>query len=354
MPGGLDIGDVTKSFGDNAVLRGLSLTVAPGTTTAVVGPSGSGKTTLLRVVAGFEQADAGEVRLGERVLSGSGTWVPAHHRRIGYVAQDGALFPHLTVGQNVAFGMDPGELPDGRRGIRRRVGELLELVSLDPALARRRPHEVSGGQQQRVALARALARRPTLMLLDESFSSLDAGLRSTTRRTVASVLNGAGITTVLVTHDQAEALSFADEVAVIRDGVLAQVGPPREVYGRPRDRATAEFLGEAVVLEAVVEGRMASCVLGQVAVVDPPVEGRAQLLLRPEQIRVDPGSAIRGVVVDREFYGAESTVRLRLESVPSGPGQVITIRHWNSAVTEVGANVGLVVQGEGTVFPAVE
>lgn len=356
MPGRLVVSDLTKAFGRTEVLRGLSLTVEPGTTTAIVGPSGSGKSTLLRAIAGFERSDSGTVELGDRMLSGPGVWVPAHHRTIGYVAQDGALFPHLTVGDNVAFGMGEGREAGGRGGRGRkargaRVAELLDLVSLDPGLTSRRPHEISGGQQQRVALARALARRPSLMLLDESFSSLDAGLRVATRRTVSRVLGEAGITTVLVTHDQAEALSFADQVAVIRDGVLAQVGPPREVYRRPVDRATGEFLGDAVVLDAEIVGGVAHCLLGEV-LVDGDVSGGVggamlrPILLRPEQIRVDPASAVRGVVEEIEYFGAESTVRLRL-----GSQHCITIRHWDSSVAQVGDELGLTVEGAAVVLP---
>ena len=357
MPGRLVVADLTKAFGRTEVLRGLSLVVEPGTTTAIVGPSGSGKSTLLRTIAGFERPGSGSVRLGGRELSGDGVWVPPHHRTIGYVAQDGALFPHLSVGDNVAFGM---EETGGRIARRARVGELLELVSLDPSLASRRPHEISGGQQQRVALARALARRPTLMLLDESFSSLDAGLRVATRRTVARVLGDAGITTVLVTHDQAEALSFADQVAVIRDGVLAQVGAPRDVYTRPVDRATGEFLGEAVVLDAEIHSGVATCVLGTVPVVAAgggaerhgaelavdagPCQG--EILLRPEQIRIDPMSPVRGVVEDLDYFGAESTVRLRV-----GADRCITIRHWDASIATLGAELGLTVEGCAVVLP---
>ena len=361
----LVVSDVHKSFGPLRVLDGLSLTVEPGSTTAVVGPSGSGKTTLLRIIAGFQRPDAGTVEVGSRVVAAPGMWVPAHQRRIGYVAQEGALFPHLSVGQNIAFGLTPADVPRGRGAKRERVTELLEMVSLDPALAGRKPHEISGGQQQRVALARALARPPELMLLDESFSSLDAGLRATTRRSVAKVLAAAGITTVLVTHDQAEALSFADQVAVIRDGVLAQVGAPRAVYNHPTDRDMAEFLGDAVVLDAWVADQVATCALGRVSVPDTTVSGAAELVLRPEQIRIDPTSELRGVVIDSEFYGADSRVSVRLptpqalvsmgvgQDVPGRPGDTeLTIRHWNSADAIPGAEIGLTVSGTGLAFPA--
>jgi iron(III) transport system ATP-binding protein len=359
--GRLEVSGLTKSFGPQQVLRGVTLSVDPGSTTAIVGPSGSGKTTLLRLVAGFERADAGSVTLSGRSLAGGDAWVPAHHRDVGYVAQDGALFPHLTVGQNIAFGIDVSALAGGRKAARARVEGLLEMVSLDRALAVRRPHEISGGQQQRVALARALAREPELMLLDESFSALDAGLRVATRRTVATVLRDAGITTVLVTHDQAEALSFADQVAVMRDGLLTQVDSPLEVYTRPVDRATAEFLGDAVMLEAWVDGDTATCSLGNVPLAATSLRGRVQLMLRPEQIRVDEHGPIRGVVVDTDYFGPESTVRLELTSsrepgcetsALAREGEIISIRHSNAFIAAKGTELRLRIEGEAIAFPA--
>ncbi len=210
-------------------LDGIDLGVAAGSRTAIVGPSGCGKTTLLRIIAGFEAPDSGRVALGGRVLSEGPDAMPAHHRGIGFVVQDGALFPHLSVAANVGFGLNRNE---PRRA--ERIAELMDMVELDAALLPRKPDELSGGQQQRVALARALARKPQLMLLDEPFSALDTGLRDTTRKSVARLLSGAGITTILVTHDQPEALSFADQVAVMREGRLPQVGTPRALYLRPQ------------------------------------------------------------------------------------------------------------------------
>ena len=363
----LDISEVTKNFGSQAVLKGVNLSVARGGTTAIVGPSGSGKTTLLRLIAGFEHPNTGSISLNGNPVAGDGVRVPAHRRHVGYVAQDGALFPHLTVGQNVAFGLDAGKLDGGRRAVRARVEALLDMVSLDPAMAKRRPHQLSGGQQQRVALARALAREPELMLLDEPFSALDAGLRVATRRAVAKVLNAAGVTTILVTHDQAEALSFADQVAIMRGGRLAQIGNPFVVYTRPADRATAEFLGEAVILDAWMEGSLATCSLGGIAVRRPPAQGRVQLMLRPEQIRIAPDGPIRGVVVDTDYFGPETTVRIQLGAYTAqdgagqgqshrypGGGEIITIRHWNASITRPGTELCLRVVGEGVAFPVGE
>lgn len=191
-----------------------------------------------------------------REVSGAGKAVPPHRRSVGYVAQDGALFPHLTVGQNIAYGIRGGSKS-------KRVDELLETVSLDPSFAARRPHELSGGQQQRVALARALARQPVLMLLDEPFSALDAGLRAATRKAVAKLLSDAGVTSLVVTHDQEEALSIADQVAVMRDGRFTQVGSPQQVYRHPRDRFTAEFLGDCIALPCTVSAGVADSALGR-------------------------------------------------------------------------------------------
>ncbi|WP_190242977.1 ABC transporter ATP-binding protein [Arthrobacter globiformis] len=358
----LEIDSVTKNFGSQAVLKGVNLSVAKGGTTAIVGPSGSGKTTLLRLIAGFEHPGTGSISLNGSPVAGDGVWKPAHKRHVGYVAQDGALFPHLTVGQNIAFGLNAAKLDGGRRAVNARVNELLEMVSLDTAMAKRRPHQLSGGQQQRVALARALAREPELMLLDEPFSALDAGLRVATRRAVAKVLSEAGVTTILVTHDQAEALSFADQVAVMRGGKLAQIGNPFVVYTRPADRATAEFLGDAVILDAWMEGSLATCSLGGIPVRRPPAQGRVQLMLRPEQIRIAEDGPIRGVVVDTDYFGPETTVRLKLAVPPKlagampdhrypGGGEVITIRHWNASIAQPGTELCLRVVGEAVAFP---
>ena len=277
----LDVRGLGKSFNGNTVLDHIDLSVAAGSTTAVVGSSGCGKTTLLRLIAGFETPDAGTVTISGRQVASPERSVAPHRRSVGYVAQDGALFPHLTVGQNIAYG-----LPGGARSreVRNRVAELLETVSLDASFASRRPHQLSGGQQQRVALARALARKPVLMLLDEPFSALDTGLRASTRKAVARLLADAGVTTLLVTHDQEEALSIADQIAVMRDGRFTQVGAPQDVYRQPNDRFTAEFLGDCIALPCTVASGIAECALGRVPVQASTDDGPATLALRPEQL----------------------------------------------------------------------
>ncbi|GAA4483330.1 ABC transporter ATP-binding protein [Microbacterium panaciterrae] len=350
----LQVAGVTASYGGRQVLHGVDLAVQTGGITAVVGASGSGKTTLLRIIAGFERPDSGEVVLGSATVAGPDAWVPVHRRDIGYVTQDGGLFPHLSVARNIAFGLD-----GTRRGAReRRISDLLDLVSLPHDVADRRPDQLSGGQQQRVAIARALAREPELMLLDEPFSALDTGLRAATREAVAQILTDAGTTTILVTHDQSEALSFADQVAVMRDGRLVQTGHPFVVYTRPIDRGVAEFLGDAIVLDAWLDGSLASCALGYVPVRNPPVQGRVRLMLRPEQVRLVTESSIHAIIEEGVHFGAESSVRIRLEpradADPRLPGDppAITIRHWNAALTRPGQRIALRVVGEGVVFPA--
>ncbi|MCW2133144.1 ABC transporter ATP-binding protein [Arthrobacter sp. VKM Ac-2550] len=352
----LVIDAVTKSFGDTSVLRGVSLSVHRGITTAIVGPSGSGKTTLLRLIAGFESPDSGSITLDGAAVANGGSLVPAHRRNVGYVAQDGALFPHLSVGRNIAFGLEKKRF-GSRAAVEGRVAELLAMVSLEPEYAGRRPDELSGGQQQRVALARALAREPELMLLDEPFSALDAGLRVATRKAVARTLAAAGVTTILVTHDQAEALSFADQVAVMRRGVLAQIGNPFVVYTRPADRETAEFLGDAVILNAELQGSLATCALGGIPVRRPTCQGKVHLMLRPEQIRISDGGPIRGTVLETDFFGPEVTVRLELHGPRDAQGnrqrgETITIRHWNATLAKPGSELFLRVIGEGVAFPA--
>jgi iron(III) transport system ATP-binding protein len=203
--------------------------VPTGSRTVIVGPSGSGKTTLLRMIAGFEFPDSGSLTLNGQTLVDSTHAVPAHQRQIGYVPQDGALFPHMTVAANIGFG-----LASKGRERQERIAELMDSVALDANMADRWPHELSGGQQQRVALARALAQQPRLMLLDEPFSALDTGLRAAMRKLVARLLADAGVTTILVTHDQSEALSFADQLAVMRNGRLVQSGHPLDLYRYPR------------------------------------------------------------------------------------------------------------------------
>jgi iron(III) transport system ATP-binding protein len=297
---------LSRSFGALRAVDGASLRVGHGELVALVGPSGSGKTTLLRVIAGFERPDAGTVRIGGRLVAGDGAWVEPEQRRIGMVFQQGALFPHLDVAANVGFGAARAE----------RAGECLELVGL---AGRRRayPHELSGGERQRVALARALAADPEVILLDEPFAALDAGLREALREEVAAILRAAGASALLVTHDQAEALSLADAVAVLREGRVEQAGSPEEVYERPRSRWVAEFLGEADVLPGTADAGVVECELGRFST-GRDLDGAVQVVIRPESVAIghsaESGDAAEAVVVERSFYGHDQLVHLELGS----------------------------------------
>jgi iron(III) transport system ATP-binding protein len=337
---GLVVSGLYKSFGALPVLAGLDLAVPDGSLTAILGPSGSGKTTLLRVVAGFEPADRGTVAIGGVDATG----LPPEQRHIGYVPQEGALFPHLSAERNVAFGVARRR----RRGV---VGDLLELVGM-AGMGRRYPHELSGGQQQRVALARALAVEPRLVLLDEPFSSLDAALRTSVRADVAGILRRAGATALLVTHDQDEALSWADHVAIIRDGRIGQFGSPQEIYARPDDPEVARFLGDANLVPGVVDGGSVRTRLGVL-----PVEGTAGaggpggqvlVLVRPEQvqlIREPRGAYLTGRVEDYQFFGHDAVVRVRPEPADPGGPATLVVRVTGGAVWEPGSRVGLTTTG---------
>lgn len=334
----LTVQELRKSYGPVPVLDGVDLHVPAGSLTAVLGPSGCGKTTLLRLIAGFDRPDAGTIRLGERVVFEGGRFVPPEQRGAGYVAQEGALFPHLTVARNITFGLP---WRDRRRG--HRVEELLRLVDLDPAYADRYPHELSGGQQQRVAVARALAPGPALVLLDEPFSSLDAGLREGTRRAVKEALRAARATAILVTHDQAEALSLADRVAVMREGRIVQAGTPEEVYRRPADVAVGTFVGEAIVLPATLRDGLAECALGRLVVETAGNDGPVDLLIRPEQIGIhmtaEPGS-IAATVTGSTYHGHHASVQLQLPS-----GEQITARTTGFTVPPAGQRMFVSVAG---------
>lgn len=344
----LDVRGLAKAFNGNTVLHSVDLQLQPGSTTAVVGSSGCGKTTLLRLVAGFETPDAGTVVIAGRQMATPAGSVAPHRRGVGYVAQDGALFPHLTVGQNIAYGLRGG--PRNPR-VRTRIAELLETVALDASYASRRPHQLSGGQQQRVALARALARQPVLMLLDEPFTALDTGLRASTRKAVAKMLTNAGVTTLLVTHDQEEALSIADQIAVMRDGRFTQVGTPRQVYRQPNDRFTAEFLGDCVTLPCTVTSGIADCALGHIPVAAPIADGPATVVLRPEQLVAtvvsdsDPQRGF-GTVIATEFLGHD--VLLTID--PPGDAAPITVRQHSLNPPPVDAKVHVDAVGTAVVF----
>jgi iron(III) transport system ATP-binding protein len=334
-----------KAFGAVRALDGVSLEVNRGEVLALIGPSGCGKTTCLRLIAGFEAPDGGRIELAGEVVAGAGRLVPPERRKVGMVFQDYALFPHLDVGRNVGFGL-------GRQGAaadRARIGEVLELVGL-AGLEARFPHELSGGQQQRVALARALAPAPALVLLDEPFSNLDATLRSRVRADVRDILQRAGATAIFVTHDQEEALSLSDRVAVLDAGRVLQAGPPEEVYARPAALVVARLLGEANVLPGAASGGEATCELGRLPIDAAGLHGEVELLLRPEAICVAPAASGDGVpaeVVRREFFGRDQRLRLRLPS-----GQELTARTAAGPAFPPGSLVAVRVLGHAAAFAA--
>jgi iron(III) transport system ATP-binding protein len=330
---------VARRFGSRSVLTDVNLTVPAGSMTAILGSSGSGKTTLLRIVMGFIRADAGQVRIGDAlVVDAPATHVVPQRRGIGYVAQEGALFPHLTVGQNVGFG-----LPRATRRSGERINEVLSMVGLSSDYTGRRPSELSGGEQRRVSLARALAPRPKLVLLDEPFSALDAALRVETRAAVIRALAEEGTTGVLVTHDQAEALSMGSQVAVLRGGELVQTAAPRDLYQTPVDLGVARFVGEAVVLPGRADRGMVDCALGRLQ----PVEGSVEVMLRPEQIQIEtngsaPATAPEAKVTGSAFFGGQTLVTLRLQA---GDGPEITAATSSQQPPTVGDIVRLAVRG---------
>ncbi len=333
--------DLRKAYGDRIVLTGVDLTVPEGTLTAILGSSGSGKTTLLRIMIGFITPDGGVVSIGGRAVTDSaGIHVPPDKRAIGYVAQEGALFPHLTVAENVGFG-----LPRAERKRSSRIDEALDLVGLAPHYAGSRPHELSGGEQRRVALARALAPRPALVLLDEPFSGLDAALRGETRAAVLAALAATASTAVLVTHDQGEALSTGREVAVLRDGQLVQTADPQTLYRTPADLDLARFVGDAVVVSGEARGDTVVCTFGALHVRGEVRTGKVAVMIRPEQFRVGQTESEDGVaatVIGQSFYGAETVLQLELAD---GSETRITARTFDGAGAEVGAEVGLLVDG---------
>jgi iron(III) transport system ATP-binding protein len=339
---------VAKSYGARAVLQEVDLTVPEGTLTAILGASGSGKTTLLRLIIGFIAPDRGTIAIDGSVVSAAdGLHVAPDKREVGYVAQEGALFPHLTVAENVAFGLPRGERKNGTR-----TNEALELVGLGSAYAARRPQELSGGEQRRVGLARALAPKPRIVLLDEPFSGLDAHLRAETRAAVTAALAAEGATAVLVTHDQAEALSMGHEVAVLRSGHLAQTATPTDLYRAPVDLDVARFVGDAVVVPGTARSGVVECALGRLSTPSVDVAGTVEVMIRPEQIRLEhlPGAedAVRADVLGHEYYGPDVVVQLRLRDDARTP---IAARTFEVTVPEAGDVVGVAVSGPVAVYP---
>ncbi|MGH4017292.1 MAG: ABC transporter ATP-binding protein [Pseudonocardiaceae bacterium] len=296
----LALSGVSKRFRGVAAVRQLDLDLHDGEVLALIGPSGCGKSTALRLIAGLEQPDAGTIRIDAELVAGDGAWRPAERRRVGLVFQDHALFPHLTVAGNVAFGLNGWA--SGRR--RARVGTVLELVELG-RLSGRYPHELSGGEQQRVALARALAPEPALVLLDEPFSNLDRNLRAQIRTDTLSILRETGTAAVFVTHDQAEALATGDRVGVMHAGRIEQIDQPEEVFHAPANRFVATFMGEADFLPARRVGPELVTEAGAVPL-PPGCNGAADItvMVRPHEVTLRPAASGPARVIGAEFQGA--------------------------------------------------
>ena len=326
----LAINALRHAYGSNEVIKGLSLTLIKGTIGCLLGASGCGKTTVLRCIAGFDPVQAGEISLNGQIVSRRGVLLPTEARHVGMVFQDYALFPHLTVAENVAFG-----LRDGDRAARaRRVDEVLEVVRL-PGVRDKYPDELSGGQQQRIALARALAPRPDLLLLDEPFSNLDVDFRAKLSVEVREILKQQNTTAILVTHDQHEAFSLADEIGIMRDGAIEQWDTPYRLYHEPVSRYVADFVGQGVFLPGTVLAQARIRLeLGvfQASTFDWPRGTEVDVLLRPDDILHDDASPLQAKVLHKAFRGAQFLYTLQL---PAG-GHVMSLvpSHHNHAIGE--------------------
>jgi iron(III) transport system ATP-binding protein len=363
----IDVAGVRKSFTGTEALRHVDLAVEPGTVVALLGPSGCGKTTLLRAVAGLERVDGGEIRLGDAIVSDGRTHVPPEDRSVGMVFQDWALFPHLTVAKNVAYGLSRAERHGGR------VDEALEMVGLG-GLGHRKPSTLSGGQQQRVALARALAPRPGVLLMDEPFSNLDAALRVQVRAEVHQLLADLAVTTIFVTHDQEEAFVLGDEVAVMDQGEIVQQASPAVLYARPATPWVAAFVGDANLVGGEASGHEAATSVGRVPL-EAAAEGAVQVMLRPEDLHIEPlpsaategvsrangrsrqsgerTERVPGTVELQEYYGHDTVYFVRLDGSAEEPdGGLVRARVWSVPEFSRGDRVTVSYAGSpALVFP---
>ncbi|MBL8534247.1 MAG: ABC transporter ATP-binding protein [Betaproteobacteria bacterium] len=331
-PALLAVENVSHAFGAQHVLHDVSLSFPAGAITALLGPSGCGKTTLLRLIAGFEMAQRGRIALEGTPVSAAGIHVPPEHRRLGMVFQDFALFPHLTVAGNVAFGLARHRSPEAAG----RVASLLSLVGLD-GLQSRYPHELSGGQQQRVALARALAPRPRLVLLDEPFSSLDISLREHLAGELRRVLLHEGAAAILVTHDQLEAFAFADTIGVMHDGQLVQWDSAVRLYDAPATRFVADFIGEGSFLRGRCDDRGVHTCIGRVDTASgAPASPEVDILVRPEDVELEAASEHRGVIIATAFRGGSLLASVKLSS-----GETVLARLPRSRICEPGQQIGV-------------
>jgi iron(III) transport system ATP-binding protein len=333
----LEIRNLSLSYGNQAVLTDLNLEAEQGQLTAVLGASGAGQSTLLRLIAGFEAPTSGEIYIDSKLVSSSSEVLAPEKRGVGIVPQDSALFSHLTVSQNIGFGLPKGS--DAR------VKELLELVGLSE-FANRKPASLSGGQAQRVALARALAPRPKLILLDEPFSALDAELRARLREDVKAVLKAENASAILVTHDQEEALSLADKVAVMREGRVIQAGSPTEIYNEPVDLGIATFLGDSILVDGKVEGGKVMTDLGKLSALNSITDGQTGVVaIRSENFYLQPNPSGDSEVIGRVFFGHDAVVEVQT------PKLKIRARSNGPFAPEVGMRVTVWVRGAVNFYP---
>lgn len=357
-PATLHLEGITKHFSQMAspAVADVTLTLNQGELLALLGPSGCGKTTLLRIVAGFERPESGTVKLGERIVASPDRWVPPEQRDTGMVFQDYALFPHLDVAENVAFGLKKRQSRENSASIKERTTEAIALVGLT-GLEKRYPHELSGGQQQRVALARALAPQPSLILLDEPLSNLDVQVRLRLRQEVRAILKEIGTSAIFVTHDQEEALAISDKVGVMHKGYLEQLGTPEELYTEPASRFVAKFVTQANFLPARRQGQFWETEIGrfdalgswtaknQIATTENAE--KAELMLREESISLSPDDTSQVVIQDRQFLGREYQYQLRTPS-----GRRLQARTTTETMLPIGARVQLSIANNALrVFP---
>ena len=345
----LQVEQIIKQFPHQeiAAVAQISFNLAQGEILGLLGPSGCGKTTLLRIIAGFEQPNAGTIKLGRNLVASPQGILPPEQRNTGMVFQDYALFPHLNIADNVAFGLNKKKLP--KKEIKQRISEVLTLVGLE-GLERRYPHQLSGGQQQRVALARALAPKPALILLDEPLSNLDVQVRLRLRHEIRHILKGTGITAIFVTHDQEEAMAICDKIAVMSCGTIEQLGTPEEIYTRPTSRFVAEFVTQANFIPAKRRGQIWTTEIGQWEVpasVDNLPEG--ELMVRQEDIKLEPDETAEVVISDRQFLGREYRYCLRTPS-----GCQLHARTTIKTQLPIGTKVQLAIASQSAqVFPTV-